>query len=431
MTEEVTTAMSGPSRRSVLGKLGTGSAAVALATYLPGLQLTKPAWAQKGVVKFGCSLPLSGSFERVSKLYRSGYELWAETVGNKMRVGDYELDVEWVFYDDEFNSSRTAQLTERLITTDKVDCIVGTYGTDTVLAQGAIARRYNKITIQAGAASNRIDDELGGTTTFTLVGAGGSYPRLAIEMLAKQDPKPKTVATITYDDAAYREMTAAIKAACAELGMEHVLDIELPVNTQDLRPTVLKLKRERNLDIVYSTGHDVPVVKLIQEAAALDFNPRAIVGGHLTTTPTVKSTLGDKLDYVYGVTSWLPQFPYKDPHFASCQAFFDKHKASKGFDPTYHSAVAYTIPLLYELALRDAPKENPFDNEVIRKKLLAMNGVETIWSPIRFTEKGRIVTSGLPVIQWRGKDPELKVVYPPELATDKAIYPTPPWSKRA
>lgn len=413
----------GATRREVLRGASVAAASVALG-------LGKPAWAQKGVVKFGCSLPLSGSFEKVAKLYRSGYELWAEAVGNKIRVGDRELDVEWVFYDDEFNPARTAQLTERMITTDKVDCIVGTYGTDTILAQGAIARRYNKITIQAGAATRRVDDEIGGTTTFTLVPSGDSYPKLAIEFLAQMNPKPKRMATITYDDAAYKEMTASIKEAAKRLGIEHVLDIELPVNTEDLRPTALKLKREGNLDLVYSTGHDLPIIKLVQEMSALDVNVGAFVGGHLTTSPTVKTTLKDKLDYVYGVTLWLPQFKYRDPHFDSCQAFADKHKASKGFDPTYHSAMSYTIPLLYELALRDPSGGNPLDNQVIRKKLLAMKGVQTLWGPISFTEKGRIIGSGLPVIQWQGKDPALKVVYPRDLANAQAAYPTPAWGKR-
>lgn len=426
-TSTVDVTPEGGSRRQFIKTAAAGAALSAVA-YAPGL--AKPAWAQRGVVKFGCSLPQSGNFEQVSKLYKAGYEFWSESVNHKVRVGDRELPVEWVFYDDEFNPARTAQLTERLITTDKVDCILGTYGTDTVLAQGAVARRYKKITIQGGAAAKRVDDEIGGDVTFTMVGSAGVYPKLAMEYLAAQNPKPRRVATITYDDAAYKEMTAAIKAMCPALGLEHVIDIELPVATQDLRPTVLKLKRERDIDLVYSTGHDVPLIKFIQECAALDFNPKAIVGGHLTTNPTVKTNLADKLQNVYGVTLWLPQFTYKDPHFASCQEFFDKFKAAKGFAPTYHCALAYTIPLLFEMAMRDGRGGDPLDNQVMRQKLVAMNNLETIWGPIKFSAKGRIESAGLPVIQWQGKDPALKVLHPAALKTGDIVYPTPPWSKR-
>ncbi len=416
----------GISRRRIIQ--GSAGAALTAAAYAPGL--ATPAWAQKGVLKLGCSLPLSGNFEQVSKLYRAGYEFWSETVKHKVRIGDRELDVEWVWYDDELNPSRVAQLTERLITTDKVDFIVGTYGNDTALAQGAVARRYKKIVIQGGGASRRIDEEVGGDVTFTLVAPGSAFGTLALEFLAAQNPKPKRIALITYDDSAYREISAGIKEMAPKLGMEVAMEIELPLNTQDLRPTVLRLKRAGNIDIVYSTGHDVPVIKLIQESAALDFNPKAIIGGHQTTTPSVKNTLKDQLANVYGVTMWLPQLKYKDPHFASCQEFADKHKAAKGFAPTYHSAVAYTIPLLYELVLRDAKGPDALDNQVARQKLLAMNGVETVWGPIKFTPKGRIEITGLPVLQWQGKDPQIQVMHPASLRTAPAVYPTPEWSKR-
>lgn len=417
-------------RRGLLKKAAVGGAAIAAATYLPGVRMSKPAWAQKGVVKIGGSLPLSGSFEKVAALYRGGYDLWSETVGHKMQVGDHEMDIEWVFYDDQWDPARAAQLTERLITTDNVDLIVGTYGTDMVLAQGAIARRHNKLTIQAGAASGRVDEELGGTTTFTVVGAAAAYPRRAMQFLAQQNPKPKTIATITYDDAAYKEITAEIKRLALELGIEHVLDVELPVNTQDLRPTVLRLKRHGNIDAVYSTGHDVPVIKFVQECQALDFNPMALFGGHLTTSPEVKSTLQERLRYVYGVAMWLPQFPYSGPYYATCEDFAQAHREIIGFEPTYHSAMSYTIPLLYELILRDAPSEDPFNTDVMRKKLHAMNGVDTIWGPISFTERGRIVVDGLPVIQWQGEDPTARVVFPEDLANANAQYPTPSWTER-
>src|SRR3546814_15285594 len=85
------------------------------------------------------------------------------------------------------------------------------------------------------------------------------------------------------DLAANREMADQVIKMCGELGMEHVIDIELPVSVTDLRPTVLKLKQAGDIDVLYHTGHDVHLVKLVQECAALGFNPKAILGGYLTT----------------------------------------------------------------------------------------------------------------------------------------------------
>ena len=418
----------GVSRRTFL-KSSAAGASLAAVPYLA--TLSTPAWAKKGVVKFGASLPLTGSYAQVSNFYKLGYEFWAETVGHKIVVGDRELPIEWVIYDDEFNAARTAQLTERMISTDKVDCIVGTYGTAPVLAQGAIAARYNMITIQGGAATRRVDEEIGGKTTFTLVASANVYPNLAMKFFSELNPKPKRIATISYDEAANREMADQVIQLCSELGMEHVIDIELPVSVTDLRPTVLKLKQAGEIDLLYHTGHDVPLVKLIQECAALGFNPKAILGGYLTTVPSVKEALGSNMRDLFGVAMWLPQFKYADPHFGSCQEFADKFTAYTKVEAEYHCAMAYSMPLLYEMTLRGATESNPLDNQVIRKKLQAMNGVETVWGPVSFNEQGRMASPGLPVIQWQGKDPELQVIYPENLAMAEAVYPVPAWSERS
>src|SRR3546814_13371685 len=62
--------------------------------------------------------------------------------------------------------------------------------------------------------------------------------------------------------------------------------------------------------------------------------------------------------------------------------------ASKKVEAEYHCAMSYVMPLLYELTLKGATEENPLDNQVIRKKLQAMNGVDTVWGPISFSDRG-------------------------------------------
>src|SRR3546814_8975040 len=103
-----------------------------------------------------------------------------------------------------------------------------------------------------------------------------------MKFFSELQPKPKRVATMSYDEAASREMADQVIKMCGELGMEHVIDIELPVSVTDIRPPVLKLKHACDIDVLYHTGHDVPLVKLVQECAALGFNPKAILGGYLT-----------------------------------------------------------------------------------------------------------------------------------------------------
>src|SRR3546814_10148168 len=101
---------------------------------------------------------------------------------------------------------------------------------------------------------------------------------------------------------------------------------------------------------------------------------------------------------LYGIAMWLPQFKYTDPHFASCQEFADKFLASKKVEAEYHCAMSYVMPLLFELTLNGPTEENPLDNKVIRKKLKALNGVDTVLETISLSDRGRVASAGLSVL---------------------------------
>jgi ABC-type branched-chain amino acid transport systems, periplasmic component len=404
------------SRRRLLQASAAGGLSLALPAYIGRAQ------AQTEVIHFGGSLPLTGTYEKVARIYRDAYDFWGKTVGGQITVAGKPREVKWTIYDDENNASRTAQLTEKLISDDNVDCIVGAYGTDTVLAQGSIAQRHGRALIQAGAASVRVDEEIGGHTAFTLVGGARNYYKSAIDYLATMNPKPATLGMVVMDDPVYHEHAAGIRERCEAAGIKIVVEAVLPMNAQDFRPAALKFKSAGDIDIIASPAWDVVCIKLAQEMATLGVQPKAFIGGHLTTNPVVKETLGPKLKDVIGVTLWTPSLKYTDPHFESPQAFATAFEAAYGYAPTYHAAMAYSIPVIYEHILKDADPADPLNQEKIKQALLQIE-IETVWGPISFNEKGRIQREGMPVIQWLGDDPQPNVVYPTELAQAEGVYP--------
>ncbi|MFG1299687.1 amino acid ABC transporter substrate-binding protein [Xanthobacter sp. V3C-3] len=412
----------GLSRRSILKAAAAGGAALLAPAVVPSVR----AQAGGGTVHFGCSLPLTGTYEKVARIYRDGYDFWARTVNNEIMVGGKPMGVRWTVYDDENNPSRVAQLTEKLITSDKVSCIAGAYGTDTNLAQSAVAARHKFAVIQAGAASSRIDEEVGGHTTFTLVGAASSYYLAAIDYLATKTPAPKTIALVVVDDPVYHEHAVGIRERCARHNIKVVAEEMVPLNVQDFRPTALKLKNLGPVDIIAAPAWDVVCIKLVQELSTLGVQPKAFIGGHLTANPIVKQSLGPKLQDVIGVTLWAPSLKYKDPHFSSPAEFLEKFTATYGYTPTYHAAMAYAIPLTYEQALKDADPADPFNQERLKAALRALS-YESVFGPIAFNAKGRIRNEGMPVLQWFGTDPVAKIVFPESMAEASGAYPKVPW----
>jgi branched-chain amino acid transport system substrate-binding protein len=248
-----------------------------------------------------------------------------------------------------------------------------------------------------------------------------------VDYAATKSPKPQTVGIVIMDDPVYHEMAAGVRERCAANGMKVVFEEVLPMNVQDLRPAVLKMKRAGNIDMLVNTGWDVICTKLVEEMSTLGFNPKAFDGGHLTTSPSVKQALGRKMTEMLGVNFWMPQMRYKDPHFKSCQEFHEAFLKAYGYAPTYHAAMAYTIPVLYQQVLADADPADPFNQQKVREKLLKLQ-METIWGPVSFNERGRIRRAGVPVIQWLGDDPAPTIVFPSELAQQPGVYPRRPWA---
>jgi branched-chain amino acid transport system substrate-binding protein len=417
-----------PTRRTILKNTLVSGGTLAATTALP--LLSRSAFAQapsSDVVHIGASLPLTGSYEKVARICKDAYDFWTKTYNGKMVVGGKERQIRWTFYDDENNSSRVAQLTEKLLTSDKVDILVGSYGTDTILSQGAIVKKHGKIFVQTGASSIRVDEELGGHTAFTANGRVGTYGVGAMNYLATKTPKPKRVGLVIMDDPVYVEIAEGVRQKCKEHGMEVVAEVVLPMNVQDLRPTALKLRTAGPLDVVYNTGWDVICVKLVEEMAAIGVNPKAFVGGHLTGSPVVKNTLGAKMQGIIGTAVWLPQFGYRDDKFASTQEFADKYRAQFGYTPTYQAAFSYIIPWIYQQVLRDANPADPFNTADLRRRLGALNVKDSIWGPISFDERGRIRRDAAPAIQWMGNPASEKIVSPTAMAESQGIYPKPAW----
>lgn len=406
------------------------SSLAAAATAAAGLgapSLVSPAGAQTRTVHIGASLPLTGPYEKVSKICRDGYDFFGKMYGGKMNVAGEMRDIKLTIYDDENNASRAAQLTEKLISDDKVDLVLGTYGTDTVLAQGSIMQKYNRVFLQSGAASRRVDEEIGGRTAFTCINRTSTYGLGAVSFLASLNPRPKTLAVVTMDDPVYHEIGQGVKDKCKELGINLVSEIVLPMNAQDFRPAALKLKGAGDIDVVYNTGWDVVCIKLVEEMSALGVQPKAFIGGHLATNPVVRQTLGPKMNGIIGTSVWLPEFPFKDDKFASAAEFAEKFKQTYGYVPTYHGAFTYILPWIYQEILKTADPKDPFNQDSLRKALASFNRKDTIWGPISFDKFGRIDRDAAPAVQFVGNPVAQKIIAPRELAESAGVYPKAPW----
>ena len=202
--------MTKPSHRS------HGSAVVAAITAAALLAASAAADA-RDVIKIGAAVSQSGNFAREGENLRDGYILWTEkaNAAGGIKIGDRAYKLELVFYDDESQAQTSARLTEKLITEDKVQFLLGPYSSGIANATAAISERYKMLTIAPMAAANSLYAR-GYHYIFTpsALATTGLFPVLTVA--AAQQPKPETVAIVGPDDLFPNVTADGAKARAAE-----------------------------------------------------------------------------------------------------------------------------------------------------------------------------------------------------------------------
>src|ERR1700750_3151549 len=134
-----------------------GPAAVTLlvlsATLPAGSQQSSPSVGQP--LRVGATMSITGKAYSVQGGYgREGYLLCQKHLN--AQGGLLDRPVELVIYHDESDDKPAARLYEKLITEDKVDAILGPYGTAITEAVADIPDKHRKVMVAANAATSSI-----------------------------------------------------------------------------------------------------------------------------------------------------------------------------------------------------------------------------------------------------------------------------------
>lgn len=106
-------------------------------------------------VKIGYSIAKTGLFYQAAPSQITAYELWAEQVNKAggLNVAGTKHPVKLIWYDDESNPTKSAQIYEKLITNDKVDLLIAPWGTAHHINVAGIVDKYQFPMVGNTAAS--------------------------------------------------------------------------------------------------------------------------------------------------------------------------------------------------------------------------------------------------------------------------------------
>jgi branched-chain amino acid transport system substrate-binding protein len=283
--------------------------------------------------------------------------------------------------------------------------------------------------IAAGAATTAIFKK-GRKYAFMLLSPAEVYLEGLLDTAAKRGLK--TVA-IVYEDTLFPK---AIAQGASEIAKKRGLNVVLMEGytrkTTDFSALLNKVKA-LNPDVLGAATYFDDAVAIIRHAREAGVNPRmtgVTVGGDL---PKFYELLGPSAEYVYGASQWEPELvtmragglvPIARLYPGAREFVEELQKMFPGAGVSYQSAAAYAACNIIAEAVRTV---GALDRERIRDALAKFDG-NTAFGSFKVDADGFQTAHKMVSFQWqKGKK---IIVWPEELAAERPVFPTPPWSQR-
>lgn len=387
----------------------------------------KPAGATNfdGTLLFGAPISLTGSTAKEGGLTRDGYDLWRDTYNNAggINVGGKRYKIETKYYDDASNAQQSATLAEKLIKEDKVNFLLGPYGTSSTLQVSTVAEKNKMPMIEGNGAAESIFSQ-GYKYTFGVLSPAQNYLRGVIDLALTMDPKPTTVAVLSADDPFSVEVADAAQKYAQEKGLQVVYYQKYPNASTELRAPITETKG-KNPDLFLNSGHLQESVAIMQQSKELGFSPKGFGFSVGPSIPDFETTLKGDANGVMGGTQWTPALKYQgDDLFKTPEAYNSLYKQTFGYEPAYQSAESTACGIAFVKAIEKAGTTDP---DKVRDEIAKLN-FTSFYGQIKFDERGINVTKPMAVEQWQNG--RRVTVWPVDVAEGKALWPFAVWGAR-
>ena len=378
-------------------------------------------------IRIGATLAQTGVYAALGQNQLRGYQLCVKQMNDKGGVLGRKLEL--VLYDDGSDPATAVRLYEKLITQDKVDLVLGPYGTPISEAVADVNEKYKMPMVAPVAAVTSIYRK-GRRFIFGVLPPAETRLEGFIDLAAKKGFK--SVAMINADDLTGRVRAQGTVELAKKKGLQVVFVDAYPEGTTDFSAILTKV-RAANPDVLGGATRFEDAVAITRQMKALNVNPRMY--GLTVGVDSLKfyEALGRDAEFVYGATPWVPELVDLRaggliPLARQCpgaREFVEAYKREfPGADFSYHAAAGYGGCEVLVEAVRRA---GSLDSKKLREAILKLDR-NTVFGGFRVDRDGAQIGHKALLFQWQ--DGKKVIVWPEELAPGRARFPTPPWSQR-
>ncbi|MBI5967916.1 MAG: amino acid ABC transporter substrate-binding protein [Deltaproteobacteria bacterium] len=385
--------------------------------FLITLAIGVPRWsvAQQSI-RIGASMSLTGKYALQGGYGREGYLLYQKHVNEK--GGVLGRSIEFVIYDDRSDEKTAVRLYEKLIAEDKVDAVMGPYGSPITDAVADVTEKHLRLMVAPNAATTSLWEK-GRRYLVMVLSPLEALPEGVLDLAARNGLQ--SLALINDDALVGKAMAKAVIELAQKKRLQLVFSETYPKGTVDFSAILNKVKAAKP-DVLVAA----PAASLVEDAVAitrqmreLDVNVKMFSSPVYGAHPDYYKRLEKSAEFAYSAGFWEPglRSPGNQEFVAAYEKEFNRASGAA-------SAIAYAGCQLFVEAARQA---GSVDSDKLREALLKLR-TRTLLGDFAIDERGFQIAHKAITIQWQ--DGKQVVVWPDELVSGKPRFPTPPWSQR-
>ncbi|BDG05491.1 amino acid ABC transporter substrate-binding protein [Anaeromyxobacter oryzae] len=385
--------------------------------------------AEKKELRIGATLPLTGAESRIGGFYKEGYDLAFEEVNRQggLQVGDRKLPVTLVLLDDTSTQATAVSLADRLVNSDKVDFLLGTYASHLVEAQSTVAEQNKMPYVNGGGGATDIYKR-GYKYVFGLLAPVELLGNTLMQFVDEQEkagklPRPSRIALVWENTAHGKDFRRGVQDFVngAKGGYEIVVDESFELSGKDFGALLGKVKAS-NADLFLADAHLPDYITMQRQYVSAGLCNKVISYGARGSEKGAVDALGqENVNGILSAVWWSAQLAAKG---GPAKAFVDAFKAKyAGRAPEWYQALGYETARALFTAIQQAGST---DREAVRSKLAALQ-MDSILPGGKLSfaaEHGQQAYYPF-VVQQNMPDGTSPIVFPPVVATGQGIVPNP------
>jgi len=392
------------------------------------LALPSNAKVEGDTIILGAAVSLTGKYSTNGEHTKNGYNMAVDRINDMggVTVGGKSYKFDIIYYDDESDSSRAAQLAERLIKQDGVHYMLGPYSSGLTKAMAPVTEENKIPMVEANGASRSLFTK-GYKYLFAVLSAANQYLEVAIDLaVEKNGGNPVNIAMAFEQDAFSQDVRIGVVEAAERTGSTITIDDKLPKELNDMAATLAKVKATKP-DVLVVSGHSKGALTAIRQISEMQVDVPMLAMTHCDASKLAKQH-GKNSEYALCAAQWHKTLSYSDEFFGNGMQYDKEFTEIYGYAPPYQAAESSAALLVYKAAFE---KADSLDKDKIRDAL-AQTDMQTFYGNIKFSDTGQNIAKPMVLFQVRceGDVCANRVVAPTKWASHELVHPIPSWSSR-